>query len=44
VFGLGGIVAVLAVAAAVMLLARLLIAFRVRVSSAALSAGPAFHI
>ena len=32
------------VAAAVMLLASLLIAFRVRVSSAALSAGQAFHI
>jgi predicted MFS family arabinose efflux permease len=44
VFGLGGIVAVLAVAAVVMLLASLLIAFRVRVSSATVSAGPAFHI
>jgi predicted MFS family arabinose efflux permease len=44
VFGLGGIVAVLTVAAAVMLLASLLIAFRVRVSSPTLSAGPAFHI
>ncbi|MEN5284341.1 MFS transporter [Stenotrophomonas lactitubi] len=43
-FGLGGIVAVLTVAAAVMLLASLLIAFRVRVSSATLSPGPAFHI
>jgi predicted MFS family arabinose efflux permease len=44
VFGLGGIVAVLTVAAVVMLLASLLIAFRVRVSSATVSAGPAFHI
>ncbi len=44
VFGLGGIVAVLTVAAAVMLLASLLIALRVRVSSATVSAGPAFHI
>ncbi|WP_422506243.1 MFS transporter [Stenotrophomonas sp. GZD-301] len=44
VFGLGGIVAVLTVAAAVMLLASLLIAFRVRVSSPTSSAGPAFHI
>lgn len=44
VFGLGGIVAVLTVAAAVMLLASLLIAFRVRVSAATLSAGPALHI
>ncbi len=44
VFGLGGIVGVLTVAAAVMLLASLLIALRVRVSSPALSAGPAFHI
>ncbi|PTT62350.1 MFS transporter [Stenotrophomonas sp. HMWF003] len=44
VFGFGGIVAVLTVAAAVMLLASLLIALRVRVSSATLSAGPAFHI
>ncbi|WP_140393482.1 MFS transporter [Xanthomonas retroflexus] len=44
VFGFGGIVAVLIVAAAVMLIASLLIAFRVRVSSATLSAGPAFHI
>lgn len=44
VFGLGGIVAVLAVAAVVMLLASLLIALRVRVSSATVSAGPAFHI
>ncbi|WP_313245399.1 MFS transporter [Stenotrophomonas rhizophila] len=44
VFGMGGIVAVLTVAAAVMLLASLLIAFRVRVSSATVSAGPAFHI
>lgn len=44
VFGMGGIVAVLAVAAVVMLLASLLIAFRVRVSSATVSAGPAFHI
>lgn len=44
VFGLGGIVAVLTVAAVVMLLASLLIALRVRVSSGALSAGPAFHI
>ncbi len=44
VFGLGGIVAVLTVAAAVMLLASLLIALRVRVSTATLSAGPAFHI
>lgn len=43
-FGFGGIVAVLTVAAAVMLIASLLIAFRVRVSSATLSAGPAFHI
>ncbi|WP_448136081.1 MFS transporter [Stenotrophomonas rhizophila] len=44
VFGLGGIVAVLTVAAVVMLLASLLIAFRVRVSSTTVSAGPAFHI
>lgn len=44
VFGLGGIVAVLTVAAAVMLLASLLIALRVRVSAPTLSAGPAFHI
>jgi predicted MFS family arabinose efflux permease len=44
VFGLGGIVAVLTVAAAVMLLASVLIAFRVRVSSATLSSGPAFHL
>jgi predicted MFS family arabinose efflux permease len=44
VFGLGGIVAVLTVAAAVMLLASLLIAFRVRVSAPTLSAGPALHI
>lgn len=44
VFGLGGIVAVLTVAAAVMLLASLLIAFRVRVSSPTSSAAPAFHI
>ena len=44
VFGMGGIVAVLAVAATVMLLASLLIALRVRVSSATVSAGPAFHI
>jgi predicted MFS family arabinose efflux permease len=44
VFGFGGIVAVLTVAAAVMLIASLLIAFRVRVSSATLSAGPVFHI
>ncbi|WP_314401815.1 MFS transporter [Stenotrophomonas rhizophila] len=44
VFGLGGIVAVLTVAAVVMLLASLLIALRVRVSSATVSAGPAFHI
>lgn len=44
VFGLGGIVAVLTVAAVVMLLASLLIALRVRVSAATLSAGPAFHI
>lgn len=44
VFGFGGIVAVLTVAAAVMLLASLLIALRVRVSSATLSVGPAFHI
>ncbi|WP_313422493.1 MFS transporter [Stenotrophomonas rhizophila] len=44
VFGLGGIVAVLTVAAVVMLLASLLIAFRVRVSSATVPAGPAFHI
>ncbi|WP_455948087.1 MFS transporter [Lelliottia jeotgali] len=44
VFGLGGIVAVLTVATAVMLLASLLIAFRVRVSSPTSSAGPAFHI
>ncbi|WP_448133944.1 MFS transporter [Stenotrophomonas rhizophila] len=44
VFGLGGIVAVLTVAAVVMLLASVLIAFRVRVSAATLSAGPAFHI
>jgi predicted MFS family arabinose efflux permease len=44
VFGLGGIVAVLTVAAAVMLLASLLIAFRVRVGAPTLSAGPAFHI
>ncbi len=44
VFGLGGIVAVLTVAAAVMLLASLLIALRVRVSSPALSVGPAFHM
>lgn len=44
VFGMGGIVAVLTVAAAVMLLASLLIAFRVRVSSATVSAGPPFHI
>ncbi len=44
VFGLGGIVAVLSVAAAVMLLASLLIAFRVRVSPPRLSAGPALHI
>lgn len=44
VFGLGGIVAVLTVAAVVMLLASLLIAFRVRVSSATVSAGPVFHI
>ncbi|QHB71772.1 MFS transporter [Stenotrophomonas sp. 364] len=44
VFGLGGIVAVLTVAATVMLLASLLIALRVRVSSATVSAGPAFHI
>ncbi|MEN4950293.1 MFS transporter [Stenotrophomonas sp. TWI819] len=43
VFGLGGIVAVLTVAAAVMLLASLLIALRVRVSPPTLSAGPAFH-
>ncbi|ROP80597.1 putative MFS family arabinose efflux permease [Stenotrophomonas rhizophila] len=43
VFGLGGIIAVLIVAAAVMLLASLLIAFRVRVSSPTLSAGRAFH-
>ncbi|MNC04370.1 Purine ribonucleoside efflux pump NepI [compost metagenome] len=44
VFGLGGIVAVLTVAAAVMLLASVLIAFRVRVSSATLSSGPVFHL
>jgi len=44
VFGLGGIVAVLTVAAVVMLLASLLIALRVRVSAATVSAGPAFHI
>lgn len=44
VFGMGGIVAVLTVAAVVMLLASLLIALRVRVSSATVSAGPAFHI
>jgi predicted MFS family arabinose efflux permease len=44
VFGLGGIVAVLTVAAAVMLLASLLIAFRVRVSPPTFSAGPALHI
>ncbi len=44
VFGMGGIVAVLTVAATVMLLASLLIALRVRVSSATLSAAPAFHI
>jgi len=44
VFGLGGIVAVLTVAAAVMLLASLLIALRVRVSAPTLSADPAFHI
>ena len=44
VFGLGGIAAVLTVAAAVMLLASLLIAFRVRVSSPTVSAGPTFHI
>ena len=44
VFGLGGIVAVLTVAATVMLLASLLAALRVRVSSATVSAGPAFHI
>ncbi|MFG6109650.1 MFS transporter [Stenotrophomonas nematodicola] len=44
VFGLGGIVAVLTVAAAVMLLASLLIALRVRVSAPTLSAGPAFHV
>ena len=44
VFGLGGIVAVLTVAATVMLLASLLVALRVRVSSATVSAGPAFHI
>jgi predicted MFS family arabinose efflux permease len=44
VFGLGGIVAVLTVAATVMLLASLLIALRVRVSSATVSAGPALHI
>ena len=44
VFGMGGIAAVLTVAAVVMLLASLLIAFRVRVSAATLSAGPAFHI
>jgi len=44
VFGFGGIVAVLTVAAAVMLLASLLIALRDRVSSLALSSGPAFHI
>lgn len=44
VFGLGGIVAVLTVAAVMMLLASLLIALRVRVSSATVSAGPAFHI
>lgn len=44
VFGLGGIVAVLSVAAAVMLLASLLIALRVRVGSRPHSAGPTFHI
>ncbi|WP_447945112.1 MFS transporter [Stenotrophomonas indicatrix] len=44
VFGLGGIAAVLTVAATVMLLASVLIAFRVRVSAAMASAGPAFHI
>jgi len=37
-------VAVLTVAAAVMLLASLLIAFRVRVSPPTFSAGPALHI
>ncbi|MCS4229644.1 putative MFS family arabinose efflux permease [Stenotrophomonas maltophilia] len=44
VFGLGGIVAVLSVAATVMLLASLLIALRVRVGSRPLSAAQAFHI
>lgn len=44
VFGLGGIVAVLSVAAAVMLLASLLIALRVRVGSRPHSARPTFHI
>lgn len=44
VFGLGGIVAVLSVAAAVMLLASLLIALRVRVGSRPLSAGPTLHL
>jgi predicted MFS family arabinose efflux permease len=44
VFGLGGIVAVLSVAATVMLLASLLIALRVRVGSRPHSAGPTFHI
>ena len=44
VFGLGGIAAVLTVAATVMLLASVLIAFRVRVSSATLSSGPVFHL
>ncbi|WP_312681343.1 MFS transporter [Stenotrophomonas chelatiphaga] len=44
VFGLGGIVAVLSVAATVMLLASLLIALRVRVGSRPLSAGPMLHL
>lgn len=44
VFGLGGIVAVLSVAATVMLLASLLIGLRVRVGSRPLTAGPTLHI
>jgi hypothetical protein len=41
---MGGIVAVLTVAAVVMLLAGLLILLRVSVSAPTLSASPAFHI